>query len=556
VYNVIIIGGMAAGCKAASRLNRLCSNYHITILEKKPFISVSNCGLPLHAAGDLDDFLDLAKTPYGVVRDEKFFHDVKGIEVLTNTEVKKINEKNNEVVCFSIEKNETFTLKYDALILATGSEPKIPDFSYPSSSSISFFHSPLDSRNFREAVQKGKVNKAVIIGGSSTGCELIEALTSLWGIDVTLIENGKTILSEFLDSEISLYLESCIEDKARLMLSSSINKIEIDDEGKPVIFLNDNQKITTDYVFLCPEVKPDTNLAVKSNLKTGKSGGILVDDQMRTNLPNVWAAGDCVEIKNLVSVDLDYFPSGSLANKMGRVAADSVAGMPVSFKGSVGTFSLKVFDNVIGAAGLTEKKARKFGFNTSSVISCCSDKPEYHPEAKKLFGKLIYEKQSLKLLGLQLIGEGEVSRCIDVFSELLRQRKTVTDLIDLEHCHTPAHSAPISPLNFLGYMAFNQEIDGVRNFNPLLVSTFNGKIIDVRESNEVGTAPFPKKSIHIPLEELRLKLNDFDLTESILFICGMGSRGYEAARFFHNSGYKNVTYLGGGNLLYSRINEF
>ncbi len=340
--NVIIIGGMAAGCKAAARLNRICSNYHITILEKKPFLSVSSCGLPYYAGGDIDDFFDLTKTSYGIIRDEKYFHEVKGVKVLTNTEVKEINIEKKEVVCCSI-KDETFTLPYDALIIATGSIPNEPAFPYERSSTISFFHSPPDSKNFREAVQKGEVNKAVIIGGGFIGCEMMEALTSLWGIDTILIEKEKSLLPGCLDPEISSCLEQSIKtDKIKLMFSAAVNKIETDENGKPAVFFNDEQKINSDYVFFCLGVKPNTKLTLKSNIKTGKYGGILVDEQMRTNLPNVWAAGDCVEIRNLATGKPDYFSYGSLANRMGRGAADSIAGKPVSFKGAAGTFSFKV----------------------------------------------------------------------------------------------------------------------------------------------------------------------------------------------------------------------
>ncbi|MGB8319577.1 MAG: FAD-dependent oxidoreductase [Ignavibacteriaceae bacterium] len=553
MYNVIIIGGMAAGCKAAARLNRICSNYHITIIEKKPCLSVSSCGLPYYAGGDIDDFSELIKTSYGTIRDEKYFHDVKGIDVLTNTFVSEINTKKKEVVCCNI-KDETFTLMYDSLIIATGSIPKEPAFQYQTSPAISFFHSPLDSKNFRESVQKGEVDKAVIIGGGFIGCEMMEALTSLWGIETVLIEKEKSLLPGCLDPEISYLVQSCIkQDKIKLMLSASVNKIETDENNKPLVFLEDGSKINSDFVFFCLGVKPNTKLALKSNIKTGNYCGIVVDEQMRTNHPDIWAAGDCVEVKNLITNKPDYFSFGSLANRMGRIAADSIADKSSSFKGAAGTFSLKLFDNIIGATGLTEEKAKKIGFNTGSIIGSWPDRPDYYPEMKNLFGKLVYEKENLRLLGLQMVGEGEVIRYIDVFSELLSRKRTVEDLINLEHGYTPAHSSPISPLNNLGYMAINQKCEGIKNFNPLLLSSFKGIFIDVRESYEIEADPFPHKCIRIPLSEIRLKLGELNLEQPIMFICEKGPRAYEAARIFINHGYKNVSYLGGGNLLYSRI---
>ena len=548
---------MAAGCKAAARLSRLSPDYNIIIVERRSFVSFGNCGLPLYASGDVDDLFDLARTSYGVVRDEKYFGDVKNVKVFVRTEATTINKGKNEVVCRNIDKDKTFILRYDKLIIATGTEPKKPPFPYPSSPVVSSFHSPADFRDFRQAVQQGKVDKAIIIGGGFIGCEMVEALTTLWGIETTLIEKEKSLLPGCLDTEMAYYLESCIkQDKINLMLSSSINKIEIDENEKPVVLLDGDQKVISDYVFYCLGVKPDSNLAVKSGIKTGRYGGIIVDEKMKTSQPGIWAAGDCVEAKNFVTGSSDYFSFGSLANRMGRVAADVIAGKKTSFNGAAGTFSLKLFDNIIGATGLTEEKAKKCEIDAASVIGCWSDRPEYHPDAKNLFGKLVYEKRTLKLLGLQMIGEGEVTRYIDVFSELLSQKKTIEDLLNVEHCYTPAHSSPISPLNNLGYMVLNQEAGKIKNVNPLMVPAFSGYFIDVREPYEIDSNPFSEKCLLIPLSELRSKLNSWKLEQPVMFVCEKGPRSYEAARIFMNHGCKNISYLGGGNLLYSRIKNY
>jgi NADPH-dependent 2,4-dienoyl-CoA reductase/sulfur reductase-like enzyme/rhodanese-related sulfurtransferase len=557
VYNIVIIGGMAAGCKAAARLSRLSSDYRITIIEKGPFISFSSCGLPLFASGEIDGISDLSKTSYGIARDAKYFGEVKGVRVLTETEAREIDAERREVRCKGHGCDETIVLPYDSLIFATGSEAVKPIFPCASSPGISSFHSPSDAAKFRKAAQEGKVRKAVVIGGGFVGCEMIEALSSLWGIETVLVEKEESLLSGSLDEEISIYLESRIKpDKAKLLLSTAVDKIETDEKGSPVVVLETGQRIPSDYTFYCLGVKPNAELARKSGIRVGSRGGILVDDQMRTNVRNIWAAGDCAEIRNLVTGMSECFSFGSLSNRMGRVAADSIAGRDTSFKGAVATVSLKLFDNIVCAAGLTEKKARKLGFETGSVIGCWSDRPDYHPEAKLLLGKLVYEKPGLRLLGLQLVGEGEVTRYIDVFSELLAERKTVEALLDVEHGYTPAHSSPISPLNHLGAMACNQELDGVRNLSPLRVASFEGTIIDVRESSEAEYLPFPGNSIQISLSDLRTRLNDFAPDEPLLFVCEKGPRAYESARVFLNRGHKNVSYLGGGNLLYTAVNRF
>ena len=556
MFNVIIIGGMAAGCKAAARLSRLSSDFHITIIERSPFLSFGNCGLPFYASGEVDDLYELAKTSYGVIRDEEYFRDVKAINVLTKTEALEINTDKCEVICKTDGTKRSTTFPYNALIFATGSIVVEPNFDIPKSPNISSFHSANDAKKFREAAQKGKVGKALVIGGGFIGCELTEALSSLWGIETILIEKESSLLSNFLDPEISKLVENQItKNGVQVFLSSEVELIETDENNLPVTRLKDGKIIESDYLFYNLGVHPETDLAQSAGVKIGKFGGIIVDEKMRTNIPNIWAAGDCVETKNLVTGQPDYFPLGSLANRMGRVAANSIACRDDLFSGAAGTVSLKVFDFTISATGLTEQKAKQHNYNIGSVIGCWTDRPDYHPEAKYLFGKLVYEKESLKLLGIQLVGEGEVNRYVDVVSELLANSKTIHDLVNIEHGYMPAHSSPISPLNYLGYMAINQEMDGVTNVNAKQLSSFSGLFIDLRESVEIDNSSFSHNAVHIPLANLRDKRDDFDLDTSIMFICERGPRSLEAARIFMNYGYKNVSYLGGGNNFYSEMNK-
>lgn len=552
--NVIIIGGMAAGCKAAARLRRLDPNYKIFIVERKPFISFCNCGLPLYASGEIDDLYNLEKTPYGVLRNEEYFEEAKDIKVFLNSEAKELNKEKKEVVCYNSSNNETFTLEYDKLLLATGSEPLTPQFSYPSSQLISSIYSTVDLKYFKVAAQKGEIEKAVIIGGGLEGCAMIEALNSLWGIDVTLIENHQSLLKDLVDFEISCFIENnLLADKVNLLFQKSINKIELDHYNKPVLLLDDGQKIDTDFVFYCLGAVPNTKLAEKIGVEIGEVGGILVDSQMKTNQPDIWAAGDCVEVKNLITSKNGNNLARLLANKLGRVAADSIGGKESKVSGFVDAFSLTVFNNKILASGITEKVAVNSGFETASVIGSFPDRAEYDPEVKTLIAKLVYEKSSMKLLGLQIAGEGEGKSFIDVFSVLLSQEKTIYDLIDVEQSCDTSRSLPFSILNYLGFMAINQEEDGIKNISPLQASLFRGIFIDLRERNEVDLAPFPENSVHIPLSELRNRMKDFDLDQPLIFVCGKGPRGYEAARLFKSKGYKNVSYLGAGSFLYNKI---
>ncbi len=556
VYNVVIVGGMAAGCSAAARLSRLSPDFHVTIIERGSYISLNSCGLPMFVSGEIDDVSNLSKTPYGVVRDEKYFREVKAVRVLTQTEVVEIDTARNEVTCRGSVKDQTFVLPFDSLILSTGSEAVKPDFPCPPSPLISAFHAAEDAVRLKKAAQQGKIGKAVIIGGNLAGCELTEALTTLWGIQTVLIEKDEFLLSDWLDAELSAYLEGCIvSEKTQLLLSKTVDRVETDKNGLPVVFLADGQRIECDYVLYSLGSKPNTCLALKSGIKTGKNLGIVVDDQMRTNIHNVRAAGDCVEANSLLSDEQVFSSSGSLSNRMGRVAADSIAGRPASFPAAAGNVSLQCFDRVACAAGLTQSSAMKLGYDAASVIGCWSSRADYDPEGKPVFGKLVYEKGGLRLLGLQLVGEGEFTGYVDVFMELLRERKAVVDLVNAEHAFEPVHSSPVSPLNHLGSMALDQELDGVRNVSPLLLQSFSGIMIDVREPLEVDSLTVPWECFHVPLPELRSRLNDFETDCPIICACSKGSRGYEAARVLLNNGFKDVSYLGGGFLLYESIRK-
>lgn len=554
MHKVIIIGGMAAGCKAAARLSRLSPDYQVTIIERKPFVSFGNCGLPYYAAGEIDNLFDLARTGYGSIRDEKYFKDVKGVDVLTNTEVNKIDQDNREVAYLNRETDETNTLFYDSLIIATGSTPVKPNFPFPDSTRISSFHSQFDAKNFKDTAQKGQVGNAVIIGGGFIGCELTEALTSMWGIETILIEKEKTLLSSILDSEFSRLVEKRIrENGVEVFLSIEVEKVELNSDELPVVRLMNGKIITCDYVLYNLGVKPNSSLAENTVIETGNYDGILVDNRMRTNADHIWAAGDCVETRNIITGKQDYFSFGSLSNRMGRIAADNIAGRDVSFKGVVGNVSLKLFKDIICGVGLTEKRAKELGYDTGSVIGTWADRADYYPGYKNLFGKLVYQKPGLKLLGLQLMSEGEVTRYADIFSEMLANHKTVYDLQDVEHGYTPAHSSPVSPLNFLGYMAINQEVDGITNFNPENLESFTGAIIDVREYSETVDSLRIENALNIPLTILREKLSKFQSDQQLMFICEKGPRSYEAAKIFLHNGYQKVSYLGGGLIMYKEI---
>ncbi len=550
---VVIIGGMATGCKTAARLRRLRPDFSITILEKLPFVSFSTCGMPFFASGDIDDFNDLIKTPWGKPRDTEFFKSAKDIDVLTQSEVTKIDFQKKTVSFKSLTSSEYKTIEFDKLVIATGAKPIEPKFEFPSSEKIMNFHSPIDAKKVRLMAQKGEISKAVIIGGGYIGCELAEALVSLWGIDTTIIEKESHLLPMSLDKELGDFLTNIFRNHSvKISANTTVRMITETEEGHFDIFLDNDEVLTSDTVFLCTGVKPSVELFEKSGLETGNFGGIKVDNQLRTNVSNVWAGGDCIEIKNLITGNYGYYPLGSLANRQGRVIADSIAGLESLFPGSVGAISIKVFDTIIAGSGLNINQAIANAFNTAKVVGAWYDRPDYHPDAKPIFGKLIYEKESLRLLGIQMIGKGEVTRYTDTFTSLLSKNGNLYDLINAEHCYTPPHSAPMNPLNFLGAMALEQENSGVINYSFDEIPD-DAIIIDLREKEEVESVPLSLDSQNLSFDEYRKHIRNFPKDKTYIFVCQKGPRSYEGAFFLKKLGFENIGYLGGGMQLLSKI---
>ncbi|MCK5740795.1 MAG: FAD-dependent oxidoreductase, partial [Chlorobi bacterium] len=373
-------------------------------------------------------------------------------------------------------------------------------------------------------------------------------------IETHIIELCDRLLPKSYDKEMSLIIEKQMaSNNVALKLSTKVLEIKLSDESNPIVILDSGDSLSVDYVFLCAGVRPQTKLAESIGCKIGTLGGITVDEQLRTSVEGVWAGGDCIELNNLIDGSPAFFPLGSLANRQGRVIADSIAGRDCAFKGAVGSSSIQVFDLISASAGLTQEEALKNHPDATAVWGSWYDRPDYMPEYQNLFGKLIYDSVTLKLYGLQLSGKGEVTRYIDAFSAIASHDATVQDLIDFEHAYTPPHSGPMNPLNSLGAIAFSQSIDGIQSINPIEVEHFDGQIIDVREPAEAADDPLERDNRNISVADITLHIEEFDKSKPVLIVCQKGPRAYETARLFVNAGYKNVFYSGGGMQLTSIV---
>ena len=547
----VIIGGVAAGPKTAAVLARRLPEAKITVFQKEKNISYGTCGLPYFASGEINSFEELTQTSYGVARTPDFFKNTKGFDVKIQVEVISINRQAKTITVKMLETGETIEHGYGKLVITTGANPNHPPFPVADSPKIRSFTRPDDAISFRQMAQTGQIGSAIVIGGGFIGCEVTEAAGGLWGIEVTLIEKENQLLPYVLDPEMARIVEhEMLRQNIKLMTGCMVEKIEINDEGNPVVKITGQADISADYVFLCLGVKPEVTLAKDCGLEIGETGGISVNKYLQTSDPDIYAGGDCIESDNQITGNKIYMPMGSLANRHGRVIAENLAGNKTEFPGVVGTFLVKVFDMNVGSVGLSEQAAQKARLNFSTVWASFPDKPDYYPEYKTFCVKMVYD--SNKLLGLQAVGQGDICRRIDVFSSFLQNNGTIDDLINFEQGYAPPYSEALDPLYHLATIA-RAKSKGLKFISPGIDPTdFDDQPIwlDVREPDEVEGDKWPyadtHKPINIPLNDLRNRIGELDMNREIVLICKRGPRSYQAALILKRAGFKNVKIIGVG----------
>ncbi len=557
--DVVVVGGVAAGPKTAATLMRRNPKLKVTLFQKEPRMSYATCGMPYFASGDVNSFEELTLTPYGIPRSPEFFKKAKGFTAVPGVEITGINRERKVVTGRYVGSGETFEHGYGTLVLATGATPMEPRFPVAESPKIRSFTRPDDAIHFRQQAQTGGVGEAVILGGGFIGCELAEATAGLWGIQSTLIECEKQLLPYALDPEMARLVRVEMERQGiEVMTGSMVKSISLQDEDRvltEVVTPSETKTIESDYVFLSIGVKPEVQLAVACGLEMGTTGGIKVDECLRTSDPDIYAGGDCIEsIHQLTGREL-YLPLGSLANRHGRVIAENIVGNKAQFPGVLGAFFVKVFDANVGSVGLSARAATDAGLAYREIWGAFTDKPEYYPESASFLLKMLYAPDSLQLLGLQAVGKGDICRRIDVLSTFLQHKATVKNLLDFEHGYAPPYSEALDPLHQLAGAALAQE-RGVRFVGPGFdLARMDGSPmwLDVRENGEVEAQPVSDEVLggannrrHIPLLELVDHLAELDSAKKMVILCRRGPRSYQAALILKAAGFDNVEVVSGG----------
>ncbi len=544
---MLVIGGVAGGASVAARARRLDENLEIVIFERGQHVSFANCGLPYYVGEVIrDEDKLLVATPE---RFERRF----AIEVRIENEVRAIDRERRELEIEELATGRRYREAYDVLVLAPGAEAIRPDIPGADLPGIFALRTIPDSRQIRDWITAHSARSAVVVGGGFIGLEMAENLAQR-GLEVTIVELADQLMPA-LDGEMALLIEDHLGSrKVWVNLEDSVTEFAARPEGGFTVRTRSDDEIEADVVLLGLGVRPASQLAAAAGLALGERGGIRVDAQMRTSDPRIFAVGDAVEVRDVITGRPCQLPLAGPAARQGRIAAAAIVGRDDSFRGVQGTAICSVLGLAVATTGLTEKALRAAGITDYEKIYLHPDHhADYYPGAKEIHLKLVFRRSDGLIYGAQAIGEAGVARRIDVISMAIQKQGTVFDLEEAELCYAPQFGAAKDAVNVAGMIAANV----VRGDHPLAswdeVDGGELLVVDVRDTDELTAGRVPG-SIHIPIDELRERLGELPADRELAFLCRVGQRGYFAARMASQRGYR-VKNLSGGWLTYRTFAE-
>jgi NADPH-dependent 2,4-dienoyl-CoA reductase/sulfur reductase-like enzyme/rhodanese-related sulfurtransferase len=550
---IIIIGGVAGGASCAARLRRLDESAHILMVERGPYVSYANCGLPYHVGGVIEAESSL------LVADVNTFRDQFAVEVRTSCEAIRISPERKTVELRDVASGEVTTESYDKLVLSPGAasiRPPLPGIDLPG---IFGLRTVPDARAIREWIDKGSLflsgiqkysgfqivrpkPHAVVIGAGFIGLETAENLVHR-GFHVTVIELGEQILAP-IDPEMARIAEGYLtRHGVHLALGDGVSAFEQRNDKSLVVRTQSGASYPADLVILALGVRPDTTLAKKAGLTIGERGGIRVDEQMRTSDPDILAVGDAVEVRDSVTGEWSLVALAGPANRQGRIAADVIAGRDSRFRGTQGTSIIGLFNGVVAWTGVSEKTLQRLGDSDyEKTYLYPNSHAGYYPGAKPIAMKILFRKSDGRLLGAQALGEDAVDKRISALAMALQMGATVYDLEESELCYAPQFGSAKDPVNFAGMIA----ADILRGDMPIThwEEAADAFLLDVRGPIELAVESIAG-AVNIPLGQLRGRLDELPRDREILVICRSGARAYFATRMLLQNGYRARTLAGG-----------
>lgn len=538
---VLVIGGVAAGTKTAAKLKRENRDLDVTLITKGENISYAGCGLPYYVGGVIENKSDL------IVNTPKSFSDLTQVEVKTGIEALSIDRDKKIVNAINLNNNEEVKFNYDKLVIATGADPVKPPIEGIDLEGVYYMRTPNDAIAVREVVENDNIKRAVVVGGGFIGLEVAENLHEM-GVKTTLVEAMDHIMPGF-DDEVCSYVEDELMENGIMVLTGE-RLISIEGDNKVKKVRTDKRAMKADMIVMAVGIRANTKIASDCGLELETNKTIKVNEYMQTNDEDIYAVGDCVTVKNILSGKPTWSPMGSSANKEGRCVAKTISGEKTPFNGVLGTGIVKLLNLNAARTGLTEKDAKDSGYEVESVIVPIDDKAHYYPDSKMIIIKLIADKNSKRVLGAQIFGEGNVDKQIDIVATAITFNTTISDLQNLDLAYAPPFSTAIHPLGHVANVLLNK-IDGavkIVRYNDFIENQEDYKLADVNKTSQLEGIPF------IDLAMLNGKLDGFDYDDKILLVCARGKRAYLAYNRMKHFGYKDVQILEGGLALNREIN--
>ncbi len=545
---VVVIGGVAAGSKAAARIMRLDPEADVTIVERGRFLAYAGCGLPYYISGAVGEQRALLETPLGAVRDPAFFHDLKNVRAHDLTEAVAIHRERKTVRIRNLLSGVEGELPCDQLVLATGARPTIPDLPGVDLGGIYTLHGIEDAEAIRSRLASPRVKDVVIVGGGLLGCQITEAV-ALRGARITLAE-GEDRLLRLLDPEFSALVRRYLENNGvRVITGNRVVRFDGEDSVRAVV-LADGSSIPCDFVLLTAGLTPEVGLAREAGLDIGVTGAIRVDEHLRTSDPDIFAVGDCAETVNVVTGGPAWLPGAAAASLQGRVAAGNICGGEEVYPGVAGTTIVKIFGGTAAWTGLNEESARSAGFDPVYAIVPGPDRAHFVPTARPIVLKLVVDGHSGRVLGAQGVGLGEVAKRIDVVATAIMAGMDVEHLARLHLAYAPPFSMALDNVIVAANVVRNKMSGLFKGVSPVRLweEIRHGEepiLLDVRLPSEYGRTRL-KGSRHMPLGTLRGRLHELPRDRPIVVVCSIGLRSYEASLVLSQHGFENVRVLDGG----------
>ncbi|MBP3585214.1 MAG: FAD-dependent oxidoreductase [Peptococcaceae bacterium] len=546
---IVVIGGVACGPKAAAKAKRCNPDAQVTLIEKGEWISYGGCGLPYYLGATVKDLNDLMTTSWEAVRTPEFMKATKDIDTLLGWEATKINRAEKTVEVKEVKTGEMKVLPYDKLVIATGADNFKPPMEGINATGVFGMKTPKDAVDMQNYIKTEGVSDVVVIGAGLIGMECAEAFIN-WGLNTTVIEMQGSIFPQVLDAEMGAVFQNYLEgEDLNFMLNTAVEKILVDENDKVVGVQTNKGVVDAQMVLVAVGVRPCVQLAVDAGLEVDR--GIVINDHCQTSDPDIYAGGDCVVTTNLVSGQRVYSPMGSTANRQGRVIGINITGGDATHEGVLQTAVCKMFDWSLGACGLSERVAKQLGYDTVTAIVPGPDITHFMPGKKLIMTRLVADRATGKILGVQIVGPGKVDKRIDTMAAAMTFGVTAKQLANIDLSYAPPLSSAMENLTNAANVLQNT-IDG--KAKSMRFEEFESKLdsddvvfVDLRTEHERSQKMIPAKNqLHIPIEELRARANEVPKDKEVIVFCILSTRGFEGQLILNQAGYDDVKFVQGG----------